>query len=64
MGLLALRRKKKAATVRARRENVKILGLFWETQVEKSRDLDTEKRSERRVLGLDLRWGFEGFVGE
>lgn len=61
--MAALRRKKKAATVRARREKVKILGVFSDTHVEKSRDLDSEKRSER-WLDLDLRLGFEGFVGD
>ena len=41
---------------------MKIFEEFSDTHVEKSRDLDSEKRSERRV-GLDLNWGFEGFVG-
>ena len=49
------------ATVRARREKVKILEEFSDTHVEKSRDLDSEKRSERRV-SFDLIW-VECFVG-
>lgn len=60
-GSPALRRKKRAATVRARREMAKILEKLSDTHVENSRFLGLEKRSERRV-GLDLKWGFERFV--